>query len=266
MGSVSHIVDIHSHVLAGLDDGPRTADESLRMCRRYVAEGVTTVIATPHMCDPRYEVRPEAVRRGVEELSAACHRQGLDLKILAGGDVRLVPELLDAVDKGEVLTLAETGKYLLLELPLQTAPPIKGLIFELSVRGITPILSHPERNMELWRKPRRLAEFVGQGCLVQITAASLFGAFGPPAKRAAEQFLEAGLVHVVASDAHSSSVRQPELRRAVDVLATMVEEEVLHDLVEINPARIVRGERVEAEPTSRIEGNPRAPGLLRQRS
>ena len=240
------LIDIHSHILPGLDDGPRTLDESLKMCGLYVAEGVSTVVATPHMCDPRFDVSAEAVRSRVRSLSEACRRLGLNLEILPGGDVRLEPELLDAIDRNEVLTIADAGKYLLLELPLQTAPRIKGLISQLSLRGITPILSHPERNMELWRKPHRLAELVKAGCLVQITADSLFGMFGPAAKQAAEWFLRRRLVHLVASDAHSPAERRPQLRRAAHLLTSMVGEEVAIELLQGNPAAILRGESLES--------------------
>ena len=237
-----HIVDIHAHILPGLDDGPRTTEESLRMCELYVAEGVTTVVATPHMCGPRFRVTADAVRGAVGELSRLCWRRGVDVVILPGGDVRLEPELLDAVDAGEVLTLAETGKYLLLELPLQTAPRFDDLLLDLFARGVAPVLSHPERNIELWRKPHRLQEFVDAGCLVQITADSLFGGFGPASKQAAERFLDWGLVHLVASDAHSPHRRPPQLRRAADLLASTVGEERARDLLHTNPAKIVRGE------------------------
>ncbi len=245
------LVDIHTHVLPGLDDGPRTMDDSLRMCELYVAQGVTTIVATPHLCDSRFKVSPEAVRRGVEELSAACSKRGLVLEILPGGDVRLEPELLEAYDRGRVLTLAETGKYLLLELPLQSAPRIEGLIFELSLRGVSIILSHPERNLELARKPARLAELVESGCLAQVTAGSFFGGFGATVKRTAERFLKAALVHVVASDAHSPRGRRPDLRRAADFLAATAGEKVARDLLQRNPERIVRGEPLEAPPLTR---------------
>jgi protein-tyrosine phosphatase len=246
------IVDIHAHLLPGLDDGPRTIADALRMCELYVAQGVTTVVATPHMCDRRYKVTVDAVRSGVEELRVACSKRGLNLQILPGGDVRLEPELLDAWDKGELLTLADRGKYLLLELPLQRAPRIDGLIFQLSLRGITAILSHPERNIELWRKPQRLAELVDRSCLVQITAASLFGSFGPAPKETAERFLKAGLVHVVASDAHSPGGRKPELRRAAELLSSTLGENKARELLWTNPAAIIQGELREAPTRSRV--------------
>jgi len=236
------IIDIHSHILPGLDDGPRTIDESLRMCEMYIEEGVAAVVATPHMCDRRFHVTPEHVRQAAETLSQACSRRGLELKILPGADVRLEPELLDAVDNDGVLFLGDTGKYLLLELPFQTAPPIEDLVLQLRLRGITPILSHPERNMELWRKPHRLNELVEAGCLVQITAGSLFGDFGRASLQAAERFLGAALVDVVASDAHSPVARRPELARAARLLTHLAGSDAAHKLLEANPAAIVRGE------------------------
>jgi protein-tyrosine phosphatase len=208
------------------------------------------------MGDGRFQVTPDAVRRGVQELRAACAERGLELVILPGGDVRLEPELLATVDRAEVLTLADAGKYLLLELPLQTVPRCEGLMFELSLRGITAILSHPERNLELWRKPDRLRDLVTRGCLVQVTADSLFGRFGPHAQRSAEMFLKDGLVHAVASDAHSPHGRWPEFRRAAEHLKGLVGEEGACQLLQGNPARIVRGEPLGVATSKGTQGDP----------
>ena len=236
------IIDIHAHLLPGLDDGPGTLEESLRMCEMYVEQGVSTVIATPHMCVPRFGVAAGAVRRGVEGLSQACRDRGLNLQILPGADVCLQPGLLEALDGGDALTLADQGKYLLLELPGHAVPPIEELILELGARGVTLIVSHPERNPEFWRRPDRLAKLVEQGCLVQITAGSLFGAFASSAKRAAKRFIEAGLAHVVASDAHAASGRRrPQLRGAAEWLASKMGEDTARELLRANPAEIIRG-------------------------
>ncbi len=298
-----NITDIHSHLLPGLDDGPRALDESLRMCALYVAHGVTTVVATPHMADYRFGVTCEAVRRGVGELSDACRRRGIDLEILPGADVRLQPELLEMLDAGELLTLADGGrrwsqnpvrdegerevreqggrcetpggvaychvedvlrrqrgdrasqpaavdrapgtvsKYLLLELPLQAVPLIDDLVDDLRARGVTPVLSHPERNPALWRRPDRLAELVERGCLAQITGASLLGHFGSVPRRTARRFLESGIAHVVASDAHGAAGRRrPEFKRVTEALITMLGEAAASRLLETNPANIIRGE------------------------
>ena len=246
MGTDFQIIDLHAHILPGLDDGPSTVDEALRMCELNVQQGVTVVVATPHMCDSRYPVTSEDVRNGVKELSAVCRERGLDLEILPGGDVRLEPELLDALNAGEVLTVADSGRYILLELPPQIVPRIEEIVFELEVLGVTPILSHPERNLDFLRRPKRLAELVDKGCLTQITGDSLIGIFGAAAKRTAERFLKSGLVHVVASDAHSARDRRPALGRVAQMLCSTVGEDMARKLLHTNPSKIIRGEPLNA--------------------
>lgn len=224
------------------------------MCELYVGQGVTTVVATPHMCDPRFDVSVEAVRRGVGELSEACRRRGLHLTILPGAEVRLQPELLDMFDAGEALTLADTGDYLLIELPPQIVPRMESVIFELALRGITPILGHPERNLELWRKPERLVQLVEYGCLVQVSSPSLLGAFGPIARRAAERLLKGGLVHVVASDAHFPRGRlSPQAQRTAELLVSMMGDDAARRLLQTNPTKIVTGESLELRALGRDE-------------
>ncbi len=244
------IVDIHVHILPALDDGPATMEESLRMCELCVEQGVTTVVATPHMGGPTDAATPGAVRRGVGELSQACRERGLELEILPGAEVRLHPELLEVLDADRILTLADGHKYLLLELPLQVVPRIEGLVFELELRGITPVLNHPERNLEFWRKPHRLADLVDRGCLVQVTGDSLLGRAGRDLKRVSQQFLESGLVHVVGSDAHAATGstgspqggRSPNLRQVAEMLHSSLEGDVARTLLQVNPEKIVRGE------------------------
>lgn len=241
------ITDIHAHVLAGLDDGPKAVSESLRMCELYDAENVRTVVATPHMCDPRFNVRREAVVLAADSLSEACRRRGLDVRVLPGGDVRLQPELLDCLDSGRALTIANNGRYFLLELPLHAVPPLDDLIFRLSVRKLTPILTHPERNAELSRKPGRLVELVERGCLVQVTGASFLGRFGRSAKKAAERFLKSGVVHVVASDAHSpDGGRCPLFKAVADRLVRLAGDDKAYELLCGAPAGIVNGDPVDA--------------------
>jgi protein-tyrosine phosphatase len=248
MGVPHTILDVHSHVLPGLDDGPRTLGRALRLCEVYVAEGVSTVVATPHLGDGVHAVTAAAIRRRVEQLTLACERRGLPLALLPGSEARVHPELLQAFDAGELLTVADNGRYLLLEFHLQRVPPIAGLLFELARRGVQPILCHPERHPDFWRRPELLAELVDQGCLVQVTAGSLLGAYGPPAQRTARRLLSAGLVHVVASDAHSARARPPRLRRAAEGLASFGGEGLARRLLETHPKRIIRGEPLEESP------------------
>ena len=236
------IVDVHSHLLPGLDDGPATERDSLRMCALYHAQGVRTVVATPHLCDPRFGVTAESVRVGARRLSLACREHGIDLEVLPGGDVRLQPELLENLASGSALTVADGGTYLLLEPPPHVMPRIDRLLCQLAARGITPILTHPERNMSLCRRPAQLADLVEGGCLVQVTASSFLDRFGRLARKAAERLVKSALVHVVASDAHSPrGSRRPDFDPVVKRLVRLVGEQRAYELLCANPASIVRG-------------------------
>ena len=254
MALIADMVDLHSHLLPHLDDGPATMAESLDMCRLYEAEGVRTVVATPHMCPPAFSPTPEDVRLAAMQLSEACSHSGIGLRILPGADVRLQPEFLPALDAGRVLTVADNGRYLMLELPPQSVPRMEDVLFQLAVRKITPVLTHPERNIELARKHGRLAELVERGCLVQITGGALLGAFGSSVRRAAERFLRLGLAHAVASDAHSPrGPRRPEFSRVVERLVSLVGLDGALELLSANPARIIRGETLRCAASERAQ-------------
>ena len=224
------------------------------MCEQYVEQGVRTVVATPHM-GGESRVTPEAVRRLVNDVSQGCIIRRLQLEILPGGDICLDPALLEALAAGRVLTLADSGKYLLLEMPSQVVPRIEELVFGLRLHGITPILSHPERNLEFGQKPKLLAELVEGGCLVQLTASSLLGYLGSAAMVAAQAFLESGLVHVLASDAHSSHSPRLVLDEVAEFLMASVGYEETGRLLHDNPAKIIKGEPVGGSATQRNPGS-----------
>jgi protein-tyrosine phosphatase len=237
------MVDIHAHILPGLDDGPRVETESLRMCASYAEQGVRTVIATPHMLSGRWNVTSEMVREATVRLAVACRRSGIQLEILPGADVALAPELPAKVASGEVLTLVDSGRYLLLELPSQTVPPVLGLVDELAAQGVVPIITHPERNAGFLRRPGMLAELAACGCLVQVTSGSLLGRFGTTVRRAAERFLVEGIVHLIASDAHAPrGGRSPDLGRCRRRLCALVGVQKARRLLCENPGAVARGE------------------------
>jgi protein-tyrosine phosphatase len=259
--SAADLIDIHCHLLPGLDDGPPTLGESLRLCEMLAAQGVITVVATPHVGGRRFHVKADRVRAGVDALRSACRERSIPLRILPGCDAQLQPDLLRMFDAGEVLTLGDEGGYLLLELPSEALPSIEGLAAELAERGATPILTHPERNPEFVRRPDRLAQLVSCGCLVQVTDGSFLGRFGYSARRTAESFLEEGLVHAVASDAHSTEGRRaPCLDRARAYVAGLAGEDVACALFLETPRRIVCGEPLifRAEPVLPAEAPVRS--------
>ena len=200
------MIDIHSHILPALDDGARSLDESVAMVRMAAASGTTDIVATPHS-NYEFSYDAEAVTRKVSELEQAS---GHALRIHRGCDFHLsASNILDALEHPNKYTI-NAKNYLLVEFPEMVIPTsIDGVFSRLGNRGITPIITHPERNSVLQRQLSHVEDWVQGGCLVQVTAQSLIGTFGKAAHRTAHELLEAGLVHFVASDAHDLKHRPP---------------------------------------------------------
>ncbi|MFH0962417.1 MAG: CpsB/CapC family capsule biosynthesis tyrosine phosphatase [Planctomycetota bacterium] len=250
------MIDIHAHVLPALDDGPATYAEALQMCRRAEAETVTAIVATPHMCDDLFDVLSADALQATEILQRLCRADGLSLAILPGADVRLHPELPEKIEARQALTLGDAGRYVLLELPEQIAPMQTIAFLErLVATGPTPVISHPERNLSFLNRPDMLRDFVEAGCLVQATAASFLGRFGRAAKTLAWRYLASGLIHVVASDAHSMDCGRFVLRACAAKIARRFGENVSRELFVAGPGRIVSGEEPATCPAaSRVRG------------
>jgi protein-tyrosine phosphatase len=209
------VIDLHSHVLPGVDDGCRTLDESLALARAAAAEGVTALAATPHV-RLDYPTTPETMERLVADVQTAVDDAGVPLRILRGGEISL--ELLDGLEPDALRRFGLGGNpnVVLLEFPYAGWPlGLDGAVYRLQANGKTVVLAHPERNGEVQADVRLLEELVARGVLVQVTAASVDGRLGGAARRAARLLLERGLVHLLASDAHAPDVRQVGFRPAV---------------------------------------------------
>ncbi|MAT70889.1 MAG: capsular biosynthesis protein [Planctomycetaceae bacterium] len=237
-------VDLHCHVLPGLDDGPQTLDESRALCAALAADGIGTVIASPHQLGP-YDLDNDGpeIRAAVVELSAALG--DLPLRILPGGDVRIDERLPQLVDEGQVLTVADAGTHLLLELPHSSYLDPLGTIEQLADRGIQTIMTHPERHRYLAQSQRRLAAWVDAGALLQITAGSLLGDFGRTARAVAWRLVDEGLAALVATDAHDTRRRPPRRTAARQLLAEAFSEDLAARLVDDTPQRILAGQWIK---------------------
>jgi len=240
----ARLVDLHAHIMPGVDDGPQTLEEALAMARAALADGVGQIVATPHVRDSGL-TREEFSRR-LEDLRRALADHRVDVEVHPGAEVSLEPDIFRWLAEGLAWPIAST-RYVLVELPFFAFPPYTDeVIFRLQVEGYKPILAHPERNAFLAAKPERLQALVERGVLVQITAASVLGGFGAQAKSAAVAFLERGLVHVLASDAHSAAHRPPLLTEAAREAERIVGPGAW-SLVSANPAAIL-GDGEEIEP------------------
>jgi protein-tyrosine phosphatase len=255
-------VDVHCHILPGLDDGPSDWEESLRMAQLAVAEGVTTLVATPHQLGAYSQNSVELIRERGEEFRRRLASEGIELQVQLGADIRLEPELPEKVAEGEVLCLGEPARFVLVELPSEVTCPVGSLLKKLGRLGVTPILTHPERSLLLARNQEFLRQWVADGGLIQVTGASLTGSFGLVVQSVAERLLREGLVHLVASDAHGATCRRPLWRRVYQRLAELGGPDWARLLCQENPARVVTGQDVLEVPPISIGILPKFWGWL----
>lgn len=232
------MIDIHAHILPFIDDGAVSWEEAVEMCNMAYYDGIRAIVATPHIMDGLYPNKKTDIVRKVEELR---ERIEVPLSVLWGADVRVSADLVSRIKAGIIPTINDKN-YLLLELPFDRIPPnFDRLIFDMQMNGITPVLTHPERC--LWVKGNLkpiLSRFIELGMIIQMNAGSLTGAFGKEAKAMASEMLRSGLVHVVASDCHSTKDRPPVLSSALTIMESMIGINY-RKLVYDNPEKIIEG-------------------------
>ena len=212
------MIDLHTHVLPGLDDGPATMAVSVDMARSMVADSIRVAAATPHVRGD-FPTTPERMERGVEQLAAALAEARVPLDLVTGGELAIdvLPSLSD--EDLRRFSLGGNSRYLLVETPYAGWPvELHECLYDLRRKGFVPVLAHPERNREVQRHPELIAPFVAGGVLIQLTAASLDGRLGAPSRAAAAVLLRRGLAHLVASDAHGPAVRAAGMSGARDAL------------------------------------------------
>ncbi len=212
------MIDIHMHILFGVDDGPKTIEETMRILEIASSEGVTDIISTSHALHPQYHVEADEVRSQVRLLNDIIKSSDIGITLHSGQEIRLAEDLVEKLKEKTVLTLADTP-YLLLELPSGTVPAYTtSIINQLQAEGVTPVIAHPERNRGIAEKPERLERLVRAGALAQITAGSVAGSFGKNIQKLSFQLMEANLIHFYGSDAHNTTVRPPLFEKGLDVL------------------------------------------------
>ncbi len=239
-------VDVHCHCLPNLDDGPESLEEAIALCRVLAADNVSTVVATPHQLG-RFEDRTkaEAIRRTVGLLNRVLGERGIDLVVLPGAEVRLDERIDELLARGEILTLADAGRHILLELPWDALIDIEPLLVQFALRGVHIILAHPERNGPLLERPQILRRWAISGVGVQITAGSLTGDWGRYVERAAWGLVAQGGRACIATDAHDES-QSSGMTKAFEAVANRFGRDLAHVLCVENPARVIRGEKLAA--------------------
>ena len=235
------MIDIHCHILAEVDDGPKSWDVAEEMCRMAAADGIEHIVATPHAND-RYRYDREFLTRTLDYLR---QRVGPTPRLSLGCDFHLSYENLQDVMLFPDRYAIEGSHYLLAELSNYSVPvQIEEHFSKLLAKGLTPVITHPERNPIVQRTPQRMLQWVELGCVIQVTGSALTGRWGQAAWQTAEWLLKREAVHVLATDAHDTKSRPPLLSAARDAAAEICGEEVARALVDGNPRAIVGGQHL----------------------
>jgi protein-tyrosine phosphatase len=233
------VIDLHCHILPGIDDGAPDLSVSLDMARASVADGVMVLACTPHILPGLYHNSGPQIRQATLELQQALDREGIPLRLVAGADVHMVPDFVAGLSSGRLLALADT-RYVLVEPPHHVAPlRLEEFFFNLAVAGYVPILTHPERLSWIEAQYSAIQRLVRAGVWMQITAGSLTGAFGRSAQYWANRMLDEGCVHILATDAHDTRRRPPNLSKGRDLAAERVGAREAEHLVVTRPMGIL---------------------------
>ena len=216
------MIDLHCHLLPGIDDGPQTLEESIELCRLAVADGVTHAIVTPHIHPGRWENTRQVIEQQCDKLQQVVSQQGIPLQLGFAAEVRLSDQIIRQVENDEIPFYGEVDGYkvMLLEFPHgHIIPGSDKLVAWLMKHNIRPLIAHPERNKQVMKDATQLRPFIAAGCWLQVTAGSVTGGFGEQAQHIAHQLLQDDAVAVLASDGHNARARQPGLKQAFDVIA-----------------------------------------------
>jgi protein-tyrosine phosphatase len=232
------VVDLHDHLLPGLDDGAPDLATSIKMARMAAEDGITHVVCTPH-ASSRYKFDPQRIETALDQLRQALADAGIRLVLGSGCDFHLSYDNVQDALKNPRKYTVNGGEYLLIELPDYALPPtLEETFYSLRLEGVTPILTHPERNPSLQQDASRLKEWVRDGMLTQVTAASVTGLMGRKAQKLAERLLDDRWVHFIATDAHNVSTRPPAMRAARDHIAAKFGEPYAQRLCTENPQAV----------------------------
>lgn len=254
------MIDIHSHILSNLDDGPSSEEGSLLMAKLAAEEGIRTIIATPHHKNGRFENEKESIIHKICTLQTLLDEKKIDIKIVPGQEIRLYGEIVEDYVNNRLLPLdGEGGKYLLIELPTNHLPHFtETLLFELQLQGVIPVIAHPERNAVFIENPEKLYKFVLHGAVTQVTTSSIVGNFGKKIQNFSHQLIEHNLTHIIASDAHNTASRSFCMKEALNVVSIKYGHEKTL-MYENNSEAIVRGENLMRE----IPSLPSSKGIWR---
>jgi len=247
------MIDLHTHILPGIDDGAKDMADAVAMARQALERKVAVIAATPHYLNREWTV----IKQRHADLEHQLSEQGIDLKVIVGAELFIDPELME-MPREKIPTYNDAGKYCLIEFPMQELPAYTDeVLFALQVKGIIPIIAHPERYRYVAEDPNLVFKWITNGCLIQVNAGSLLGLFGEQAKQTGIILLQHSLVHLLASDAHSTGRRSFCLDKCLAIAQQYVTSEVVDLLVNANPGLVVEGKPIDVDVPEPVQYQPR---------
>ncbi|WP_101842469.1 tyrosine-protein phosphatase [Halobacillus sp. Marseille-P3879] len=246
------MIDIHSHILPGVDDGAQSMTESIEMARAAVQEGIDTIVATPHHQNGAFDNYKNDILLQVSELNRALEEEDIPLTVLPGQETRINGGMVEDLQKDEILPINESN-YVFVEFPHDQVPSYaSNLLFNLQVEGYQPVIVHPERNLQIQDNPNLLYSFVKNGAASQVTAGSLTGKFGRAAKKLSYQLIESNLIHLIASDAHNAKKRAFHMKEAYSEISKNYGQSAMHYFFE-NAQYMIENQTLASDPPEHVK-------------
>jgi len=246
-----NLTDCHCHILPEMDDGALSERMAIEMARVAIDNGTSTIVCTPHHLNGLHDNPREKILDAVAQFEKTLERVGVELTLVPGSELHLTPETNARVAQGNAMTMADKGQAVLIELPPGAlAPGTEQYMDQLLYTGITPIVAHPERNPTLAGRPELVLEWFNAGVKLQLTAASCAGKLGEPVQRLCQQWLEAGYVHLLASDGHRPDDRSPNMRNGIEAVEDWIGSAFVDILITRNPANLIDGKPLSNIPVT----------------
>jgi Capsular polysaccharide biosynthesis protein len=239
------MLDMHCHILPGIDDGAKDLNDSIYISRMEERDGIATIIATPHYIDSESEVDVSRIEYLTDQLNSEIRNAGIKLDVLLGMEVLLSPNIVDLYEANKIIAI-NNKNYMLIELPMYETFPqyVESTIFEMQLAGIRPIIAHPERYREIIKHPNKVYRLIEKECIMQCNAGSFAGKYGKEVRETAYNLLEHNMVHIIASDSHSSQMKSTHMRSCYDEISKEYSKKMANDLFTNNPQCIINGEDI----------------------
>jgi protein-tyrosine phosphatase len=237
------MIDIHSHLLFGLDEGAKNIQDTLEICRYLAENGFDTIVATPHIIPGLYNNTPEKILERLKEVTISLEEENINLKLLPGAEYYLDYVFYKNLSKPhDLMTLNRTGKYILVEFPMAGVPNIaKEIVFRIKVSGLSPVLAHPERYATIIEKPEKAIELHSMGFILQMNLGSLNGGYGSAVKKTAEKLLSEGIIYCVALDIHNIEQAKACVEHGISALRNIAGDDGVKTLLFENPSNLISG-------------------------